>query len=290
MKGQSANDTMPPLCWVAWSSRKLGSDPNISIFLNISRSRRTSGVPIDTVSHPKASTALYSAEFFALQLRFAARVAELSGLPFTETVGSYTNIYVRLGMGQQLDHANPDWLEYVSALATARDPAAWTYEIHSQRAHLPTGPKMAASVGCFSYSHLGRCRVRLHFHAGSQVSEAPLSAANGSLRRQELTTLMSKAAALGGDVHVVGASWLYNLRSYRRLFPKSYLSSLKPVDHPYQRMPLWGQFLNRDRTVRADAAQYFNAHADKAVSLAELSSCFPYQVLATSVPAMWLLS
>ena len=72
------------------------------------------------------STELYSVDFFALQLRFAARVAELSGLPFTEAVGSYTNIYVRLGMGQQLDHANPDWLEYISALATARDPAAWT--------------------------------------------------------------------------------------------------------------------------------------------------------------------
>lgn len=187
-----------------------------------------------------ASTELYSVDFFALQLRFAARVAELSGLPFTETVGSHTNLYVRLGMGQQLDHANSDWLDYVSALATARDAAAWTYEVHSQRAHLPTGPKMAASVGCFSYAHLGRCRVRLHFHAGSQVSEAPLSAANRSLRKQELRALMSEAVALGGDVQVVGASWLYNLRSYRRLFPESYLSSLKPLDHPYQRMPLLG--------------------------------------------------
>lgn len=250
----------------------------------------TVGVTFDTVSHPMVSTDLYSVDFFALQLRFAARVTELSGLPFTESVGSYTNIYVRLGMGQQLDHTNPDWLEYVSALATARDPAAWTYEVHSQRAHLTSGPKMAASVGCFSYAHLGPCRVRLHFHAGSRVSEAPLLTANESLRRQELTALMSKVAALGGEVQVVGASWLYNLHSYRRLFPEAYLSSLKPVDHPYQRMPLWGQFLHRDKTVRADAAQYFNAHAHKAVSLADLSSCFPYQVLATSVPATWLLS
>ena len=250
----------------------------------------TLGVPIDTVSPSKASTALYSAEFFALQLRFAARVAELSGLPFTETVGSYTNIYVRLGMGQQLDHANPDWLEYVSVLATAKDPAAWTYDVHSQRAHLPTGPKMIASVGCFSFAHLGPGRVRLHFHPGNPVSEAPLSAANASLRKQELTALMSEAAALGGDMQVVGASWLYNLRSYRRLFPESYLSRLKPLDHPYQRMPLWGQFLNRDKTVRANAAQYFNAHVDKAASFADLGSCFPHRVLATSVPATWLLS
>ena len=101
------------------------------------------------------NTDLYSVDFFDLQLRFAAKVAELSGLPFTETVGSHTNIYVRLSMGPRLDHTNPDWLEYVSALATARNPTAWTYEVHRRRAHLPTGPEVAASVGCFSYAHFG---------------------------------------------------------------------------------------------------------------------------------------
>lgn len=244
---------------------------------------------IDTVSRHMVSTALYSVDFFALQLRFAAKVAELSGLSFAEAVGSYTNIYVRLGMGQQLDRSNPDWLCYVSALNTAKDPAAWTHEVHRQRAYKPTGPKMAASMGCFSYAHLGPSHIRLHFNAGSQVSEAPLSVANARLRRHELATLMSQAVALDSDVQVSGASWLYNLPSYRRLFPACYLSSLKPVAHPYQRMPLWGQFLNRDKTVRLDAAQYFNAHSDNATSLASLSSCFPNRVLATSVPAKWLV-
>ena len=69
---------------------------------------------------------IYSVEFFDLQLRFAAKVADLSGLPLSETVGSHTNIYVRLAMGSQFDGANPAWLEYLSTLATARDPAAWT--------------------------------------------------------------------------------------------------------------------------------------------------------------------
>jgi len=77
-----------------------------------------------------AQRELFSDEFFDLQLRFAAKVAELSGLPLTETVGSHTNIYVRLGMGPQLDTENPEWLEYLSALHTAHDPAAWTHELH----------------------------------------------------------------------------------------------------------------------------------------------------------------
>ena len=112
------------------------------------------------------NTDLYSVDFFDLQLRFAAKVAELSGLPFTETVGSHTNIYVRLGMGPRLDHTNPDWLDYISALATARNPTAWTYEVHRRRAHLPTGPEVAASVGCFSYAHFGPNRVLFTFTLG----------------------------------------------------------------------------------------------------------------------------
>jgi hypothetical protein len=102
----------------------------------------------------------YSVEFFDLQLKFAARVAELSGLSFAETVGSHTNIYVRLGMGQQLDVANPAWLEYVAALVMAPDPADWTHAVHCRRAHLPAGPSSEASVGCFSYALVAQDRAR----------------------------------------------------------------------------------------------------------------------------------
>jgi hypothetical protein len=233
---------------------------------------------------------LYSVEFFDLQLRFAVKVSELTGLPLAETVGSRTNIYVRLGMGQRLDHANPDWVEYVSALLAARDRAALTHNFHRRRAHLPTGPAVAATVGCFSFAPIGPGRVRLHFHAGHQHSDSPLSLANEHLRRGELTRLVSQVAALGSDVQIVGASWLYNLNSYRRLFPESYLSGLVPMEHPYERMPLWGQFLKRDKTVRADAVEYFTSRLTKATTLEQLSSCFPQRVLCTSAPARRLLA
>ena len=38
----------------------------------------------------------YSVEFFDLQIRFASKVAKLTGKPLGETIGSHTNIYVRL--------------------------------------------------------------------------------------------------------------------------------------------------------------------------------------------------
>jgi len=229
---------------------------------------------------------LYSVEFFDLQLRFAARVAELSGTSLADAVGNYTNIYVRLGMGQRLDATNPDWQGYVATLAKVRERAEWTHTVHRHRIHLPTGPALAASVGCFSYAFAGRDCVRLHFHARSPLIGSPLSSANQHLRESELASLLSGLKASSDDgIRIVGASWLYNLRSYRRLFPESYLASLQVVEHPYQRMPLWGQFLNRDRSVRSAAATHFLASVAQASSLAELSSCFPFSVLATTTPA-----
>jgi len=245
---------------------------------------------LSTASLRAASPEIYSVEFFDLQLRFAVKVADLCGLPLTETVGSHTNIYVRLAMGPRLDRANPAWLEYISTLATARDPAACTHEVHQRRAHLPSGPEVAASVGCFSCAPFRSGHVRLHFHPGHQLSDSPLSLANTHLRRCELATLLSQVVSSHPSIHVVGASWLYNLPAYRRLFPEAYLGCLTPIGHPYQRMPLWGQFLHRDRTVRKAAAQRFHSQLARAASLAELSACFPLPVLSATVPANWLLA
>ena len=233
--------------------------------------------------------ACYSVEFFDLQLRFAAKVAELAGVSFAEAVGSHTNIYVRLGMGERLDVANPDWQDYVSALVKADEPAKWTHHVHLQRIRLPTGPALSASVGCFSYAVTEPGCARLHFHAGGEHFEAPLSAANRQLREEELASLLAKLkASFGNDIFLIGASWLYNLEAYRRLFPNSYLASLRALAHPYQRMPLWGQFLNRDRSVRSEAASRFLSSVANAACLPESSACFPLSVLSTRAPASWL--
>ncbi len=244
---------------------------------------------MSTAGTQATKTETYSVEFFDLQLRFAAKVAELSGLPLSETVGSHTNIYVRLAMGPRLNPENPDWVNYTSSLATACDPLALTYEMHLQRAHLPVGPRMSASVGRFSFAPFSQDRVRLHFDPGQHLSESPLSLNNRQLRTQELAALLSQAASVSPNVNVVGASWLYNLSAYRRLFPQPYLDRLKPIEHPYQRMPLWGQFLHRDRTVRTVPAQHFHSKLATSMHLQELCSCFPSSVLSAAVPVAWLL-
>jgi len=45
---------------------------------------------------------------------------------------------------------------------------------------------------------------------------------------------------------VVGASWLYNLDAYRRLFPAPYLATARVLDHRFRHMPLTISYLNTD--------------------------------------------
>jgi len=235
-----------------------------------------------------ADNDLFSVEFFDLQLRLAQRVAEISGVSLAEAVGSHTNIYVRLGMGQGLDLTNSDWQDYLAELATVHEKAKYTHAVHARRLHIPTGPTLANAVGCFSYALIGQDRARLHFHPGEHTSESPLSMENRELRQRELAALLSKLRASSSEsMQIVGASWLYNLQSYRILFPEPYLASLQPVTHPYQRMPLWGQFLSRDRRVRPEAQARFLEGIAKASSLSQLDLCFPFSVLTTTSPAKW---
>jgi len=66
-----------------------------------------------------------------------------------------------------------------------------------------------------------------------------------------------------------------------------HLSSLRSVEHPYQRMPLWGQFLTRGRTVRPEAGSRLLTNIARASSVSDLARCFPLSVLATTAPARW---
>lgn len=236
----------------------------------------------------KAKTELFSLAFFDLQLHFAQKVAELSGISLAQAVGSHTNIYVRLGMGQQLDLKNPDWQTYLAGLTTAPLKSAWTYRCHANRQGIPAGPTLTCAAGCFSYALMGENLARLHFHAGEHLSASPLSLEHSPLRLSELRTLFSTLKASSSpSMHIVGASWLYHLPTYRRLFPPRYLAQLEPIAHPYQRMPLWGQFLTRDRQVRPDMAARFREDVAQATSLSALERCFPFPVLATTSPAQW---
>jgi hypothetical protein len=228
----------------------------------------------------------YTKQFFELQLLFASRVATLSKMPLGCALLNYTNLYVRFGLGRQFDAAHPTWQEFLAGLERATDHRDWTFGFY--QAHLPDmgPPSVVSTVGCFSYARLGADHIRLHFQNAEVAGHSPLSAKRRGQRLAELRALFEEVRRSEDRLRrVVGASWLYNLESYLRLFPNSYLATATTARPPFQNMPLWGQFLDRHGTVRQSLTVSFLNRLSRQRSLDGLAQCFPYQVLTLDAPA-----
>ena len=78
---------------------------------------------------------------------------------------------------------------------------------------------------------------------------------------------------------VTGASWLYNLGAYRRLFPPAYLATAQVGGHDFPYLPLWGQFIDHGGCVKEDLVAQFLECLDQQHDLAGIEQCFPFQVV-----------
>jgi hypothetical protein len=224
---------------------------------------------------------VYAKAFFDLQLDFVAAVAALSGRPLASVLMDYTNLYIRLGLGRDFDSAHPTWQEYVGGLPAANDRREWTYRFYLARADAVAGPTVVATSGCFAYSRLSDERIRLHFQNVETDGHSPLAADRVGRRQAELAALFESVPA---PVRVIGASWLYNLEAYRRLFPPSYLATAHVLTGRFRHMPLWGQFLDRQGSVRAAPAGQLLDRLARQSSLDGLDHCFPLPVLSVEAP------
>ena len=170
----------------------------------------------------KIAFVTYAQAWFGLQLEFARNVADVTGLLLAQTLLEYTNLYVRFGLGREFDPAQPLWRQYLALLGSTRDQGAWTHEFYRQQPEAIV-PRLKATSGCFSFSTLGDGRVRLHFRNIDPDDCSPLSLERLESRQSELSSLLVTInAGYQEPPQVVGASWLYNLSSYRRLFPPTY--------------------------------------------------------------------
>jgi hypothetical protein len=183
----------------------------------------------------------YARPFFDLQLRFAQKVARLSGLPLARVILDYTNLYVRFGLGRDFDAAHPTWRQYVAGLQGPDDRGEWTYRFYLRRPEATVAPATVATFGCFAYARSSSDRIRVHFLNVETDGRSPLAADRIDRRRAELAALFRHVKrARPGPLQVVGASWLYNLDAYRRLFPVAYVASARVLARLFRHMPLLG--------------------------------------------------
>jgi len=226
------------------------------------------------------------ADYFDLQLRFAALMAERRGLALPEAMGLYTNLRRRLGLFEPDD---PAWLGFLDGLEAARtqaDRLAWTLDCF-RKAPDVRAPNQVP-FGCFACEPPNNEGVlRIHFTNRELGCEpGPLSAARMDYRLDELRQMFNFIRReFPGARRVLGGSWLYNLEAYRRLFPPDYGASRRPTDEPVRLSgtSTWGQMVDYRGRVKPEAKAGFLARLET-LDADKPWLVFPLRAMAATAP------
>lgn len=251
-------------------------------------------------------TARYSKDVLSLQLKFAEKIAQVSGQPFEYVLFEHTMLAANI---LRIDaDTDPAWQEYLHGLSQCHNRDEWTYEFYLQMERMATSSDSRVMYfGCFYYYYPWRDTrdIQLHFRNRETSGEAPLSRLRAPIRRGELKQMFQHVRTHHPDAERVrGGSWLYNIEAYRRLFPPAYISTARPADYETSRWAsLWnrsldrnslfqwptytamcGQFLDRNRDTRKVPVQEFLSCLEQQATIEGCLSCFPYQVLIPRCP------
>lgn len=228
---------------------------------------------------------MYAKPFFDLQWQFVDKIIAIAGLPLSDTLLEYTNLYIRFGCGRDFQSTHPIWQAYLAGLHNANNRGDWTYSFYLSCDEANAYPPVEATFGCFSYAQLLDNRIRLHFQNTQTAGYSSLSIVCIEQRIADLTALFSHVQrTLQKHVQVVGGSWLYNLDAYRRLFPPSYIATACVMENRFRGMSLWGQFLDRYGKLKEEMTRPFLERLKQQRCVDELHECFPFQVLVVEAP------
>jgi hypothetical protein len=219
-------------------------------------------------------------EIFDFQLKFAREIAERTGEDVVETAKKYTGFLHFFNLKDLKDASKG----YVDGL-TAENIAESAYNNYLKLRKREPFPyrNEETGFGCFSYGYNPASEtVTMHFkNAELDPKSGPLSADKIGQRKRELTDLLMHVKEHHpGAEKVKGGSWLYNLESYRRLFPDSYISTREPKsdENLWHSTAVWGQFMNSNYQLKQDLADSFLAKA-KEVPINDLLSALPFRPL-----------
>jgi hypothetical protein len=208
----------------------------------------------------RAERALQLRDYFDLQLRFAAAMADATGQPLAEALLRYTNLHRRLALGHLgTGPPHPDWPPFAARLTALTDHAerlTCTLDAYANAGDEPPPPNREP-FGAFAFNppdHRGV--VRIHFSPRDDDGISPLAREKTDRRRSELEALVGRLVDAYPDARRIrGTSWLYHLPAYRRLFPPAYADSatLHGPSLRYEGTANWGQFLSHGGGVKAAA-------------------------------------
>ena len=233
-----------------------------------------------------------SRDYIDVQLRFAGRVAEVSGKPLADAVLYYTNFHRRMGLGVAgPGERAPAWRKLMAGFDALSHEARLSRLVDTLGA---AGDGSAILLpgrygfGCFACEAPNADgMVRIHFgNREGRQDVGPLHHTRIAVRRAELAGMFGWLAREHPAARRVdGGSWLYNLEAYRRLFPAEFGASRDPRNGPpyLHGMSTWGQFIDFRGRIRVDVRDAFLASLP-ALDMAAPHRVFPYQVQFTTAP------
>lgn len=236
--------------------------------------------------------ALLAREFFAVQLHYADTLSAAAQMPLAQAITFHTNFHRLFAYGNlSKQPADPAFAQLADRIASMADHADRLNVLLLAYADRPPDPWPANR---FPFGDHFACEapdadgvVRIHFRNRFNTNaHGPLHASNVAQRRADLTTMFGFAAQSWPDAKtVVGQSWLYNTKGYRRLFPRAYAESRKPLEgpRPLHGLSTWGQFLDFRGRAKPNVVEAFK-HQLRTLDVRQPWLSFPYQVLTVSAP------
>jgi len=223
-----------------------------------------------------------------LYIDFAEAVQKKTGESLADTLYKFTPLQWEF----QRYSPDPDlavWNEFVTGIGK-KPLLDWVLEFSKRR----DDPKLAKNSDkkgkentpkrCFMYDVFGE-DVDIHFDNNDKSGFGPLSKERMKERRaelKELFTIIKFKHPKAKEVH--GRSWLYNLESYKRLFPESYAKSVKPYKGKFANgNGLWGQLSDREGNLKQDLVTELFENLEK-VDANDIPSAFKYQRMTASAP------
>jgi len=187
--------------------------------------------------------------YFEVQLLFAETIANRTSSTLSDACLEFTNLHRRFGLGR-VDEGVPSapWTRFSAGLdrcASTHSRLEWTIAFF---VNVPPQESATHRFGCFSYELLNPEHVvRIHFSSRDSADGCgPLARAKADCRMSELREMFEYIRANHSSARTVrGGSWLYNLESYRRLFPPEYAAStFEPERVRLDGTSSWGQLLD----------------------------------------------
>jgi hypothetical protein len=233
-------------------------------------------------------------KYFELQFAFAKIMAERTGSSLTEAVEKYAPII------RNSTHHLEENRDVGAPIEGVTDEnmldVAWNTSVER---HLATNserteyhPEGSTRFGCYTYDYKNPPTVRIHFFNaefeeewvdGKDVSKGPLDKSKIERRKQELKDMFTHIKREHPEAkYVRGRSNLYNLESYRRLYPDSY--TVGDIDYSEklwrQGTSIWGQFLGGNEKVAGE----YGFKEELAGEFLEKAKTVPLDRLADALP------